>query len=296
MENPQVICFGEVLWDLLPAGKIAGGAPMNVAFQLNQLGVLVSMVSRIGRDALGAELKQFLSNKNISVGMVQEDPHYPTGTVKVELDAVGHPNYEIVQQVAWDFIEAEDAVIQALKQSSAFVFGSLAARTETSKNTLQTLIQHASFRVLDVNLRAPFYSKSLLDELLPLADFVKMNDAELDQIAAWYGFEGAMQEKMTAIKSTNNLQILVVTRGEAGAIVLDDTGFYNHSGYSVQVQDTIGSGDAFLAGFLSQYLLQKPPAFCLDFACKMGAFVATKRGGTPELNLSELDAIEPKGL
>ena len=303
MPAPQVLCFGEILWDLLPSGKVAGGAPMNVAFQLNQLGVPTGMVSRIGTDDLGREIFDFLKGKNVPTEWVQHDVEHPTSIVQVELDAKGHPKYEIVQNVAWDFIAADDGAVQAVKNAQALVFGSLAARSETSKNTLLALIENAPFRVLDTNLREPFFSKKLLDELLPKAHLVKMNDEELDIIADWHGIENVgrvqnpadvhanLQAKMSALKKAFQLDVLVVTRGKDGAISLGETGFCNHTGYRVRVQDTIGSGDAFLAGYLSQFLANNTPEKCLDFACKMGAYVATKRGGTPEMDAREFATL-----
>lgn len=288
MNTPRVICFGEILWDLLPSGKVPGGAPMNVAYQLNQLGTPAGMISRIGTDDLGREIATFLQEKNVPTEWVQRDMDHPTGIVRVEFDAKGHPQYEIVQHTAWDFIRAEFPAVEAVKNAEAVVFGSLAARSEQSKTALLTLLGQAQMRVFDVNLRTPFYSKALLEELLPMADIVKMNDDELEIIAAWYGFRGEQKEKMQQVKKAAQLDLLVVTRGDKGAICLDDTGYRGHPGYRVQVQDTIGSGDAFLAGFLSQFLAGQPADACLDFACKMGAYVATQRGGTPPVNLTEL--------
>jgi len=286
MKNPQVICFGETLWDLLPSGKIAGGAPMNVAFQLTQLGVPVGMISRIGDDNLGAEILDFLNEKNLPTGFVQRDKKHPTGIVKVELNDRGQPQYEIVEGVAWDFIEAEKWAIEAVTNAEAFVFGSLVARGEKSRETLLEFIENARFRVLDVNLRKPFYSKKLLDELLGKANFVKMNDEELDIISGWRNVGSSnVETKMHALKNAFQLDLLVVTRGEKGALSLGATGFCSHDGVKVEVVDTIGAGDAFLAGYLYKFLHKKSPAECLDFGCQMGAFVATRRGGTPQLEM-----------
>lgn len=286
MNNLQAICFGEILWDLLPSGKIAGGAPMNVAFHLNQLGVAVGMISRIGTDDLGKEIFDFLQSKKVPTMLVQHDCVNPTGIVNVELDEKGHPKYEIVQDVAWDFIESEKNAQEAVQNADMLVFGSLVARAEKSQKSLLNLIEKARFRVFDVNLRQPFFSQKLLFELLPKANLVKMNDTELDIIADWHGCTtGGQQDKMTTLKNALGLDLLVVTLGENGAISLGAMGFVSHPGVKVQVMDTIGSGDAFLAGYLSKFLQKKSPAECLEFGCQIGAFVATQRGGTPILNV-----------
>jgi len=285
MSQPTVICFGEILWDLLPSGKVAGGAPMNVAFQLKQLGVSVGMISRVGKDDLGDEILRFLQEKKVPTDFVQRDQTHPTGTVKVEWDKKGHPVYEIVPTVAWDFIEADHQAIEAVKNAQVMVFGSLVSRCETSKNALLTLMENARLRVLDVNLRKPFFSKDLLVELLQKAQIVKMNDDELAIISTWLGFAGEEEQQMSRVKSHFQLDLLIVTRGEKGALTLGATGLCRHPGCCIEVADTIGSGDAFLAGYLSKFLSKNTPDECLDFACRMGAFVATQRGGTPVLNI-----------
>lgn len=280
----RVVCFGEVLWDLLPSGKIAGGAPMNVAFHLNQLGVPAAMVSRVGRDDLGREILAFLAGKNIDTGLVQHDDTFPTGIVKVTLDDKGHPAYEIVQPVAWDFIRAEQAALDTVENADLLVFGSLAARNNTTKETLMALLERAAYRVFDVNLRSPFYSQELLEELIRKADLLKMNDHELDILSGWRHFGGGEKERMASFLEHFHLDGILVTKGDKGAVFYDKSGFYQHPGFPVKVQDTIGSGDAFLAGFLSQALSGKKQEERLAFACSMGAFVATQKGGTPEIN------------
>ncbi len=293
--KPQVICFGEVLWDLLPTGKVAGGAPMNVAFQLNQLGITAGMISRIGTDELGKEISDFLKNKNVPTKWVQQDEAHPTGIVQVELNEKGHPQYDIVSDVAWDFIATENNALEVVKNADAFVFGSLVARNEASKNTLLTMLEYAAIRVFDVNLRQPFFSKEMIGKLLLQADIVKMNDDELEIIAGWQGYSGDFREKMSAIKKNFQIDLLVVTQGAEGATSLGESGFCKHAGYCVRVQDTIGSGDAFLAGYLSQFFAQCTPEKCLDFACKMGAYVATKRGGTPVFHSPEFAKLSLSG-
>lgn len=282
MPAPQIICFGEVLWDLLPSGKIAGGAPMNVAFHLNQLGVPAGMVSRVGSDELGSELLGFLQDKQIPTGLIQTDGTYPTGTVKVTLDAGGHPSYEIVRPSAWDYIDCETAAENAVQHADMLVFGSLVCRHGKSRETLEKLIGLANYKVFDVNLRQPFFSENLIRELLLKADLVKMNDDELATITGWLNIGGDDAQRMASLLLRFDLQGIIVTRGAQGAAFHDGDHYYEMPGIRVTVQDTIGSGDAFLAGFLSRKLTNATPETCLEFAGKMGAFVATQKGGTPE--------------
>lgn len=291
MKNPVVICFGEVLWDLLPTGKIAGGAPMNVAYQTNNLGMQSRMISRVGTDALGQSLLAFLQEKGVSNDLVQTDSNYPTGVVNVTLDEKGIPSYEIVQPAAWDHIELSEKMLETVSHANALVFGSLSCRSTNSKETLLALIEKAPLRVFDVNLRAPFYSQELLEALLPKANIVKVNDIELAILAEWYGMEGTESEQMAALQKKFGFDRIIVTKGEHGAACLSKAGYASVPGVSVKVQDTIGSGDAFLSGFLSQFFAGSGDQECLRFANALGALTATKAGGTPNISSEEIQAF-----
>jgi fructokinase len=288
MPNHSIVCFGEVLWDLLPSGKIAGGAPMNVAYHAKVFGLQSQMVSRVGVDDLGRELMAFLSDKGIQTNLVQRDHTFSTGTVNVRLDEKGTPSYEIVQPAAWDNIHPDEAAKQAVKNADAFVFGSLACRTERTKKTLLELLELARERVFDVNLRPPFFSQNLLEELLQKATVVKMNDEELSTISGWYGASGDELANMDFLKKRFHLDALIVTKGAEGAAFLNGNGHYTHPGFKVKVQDTIGSGDAFLGAFLSKALAGVAAPECLEFACAAGAFVATKKGATPDYEVADI--------
>lgn len=291
MSKPTIICFGEVLWDLLPSGKIAGGAPMNVAFHANQFGLNSKMISRIGQDGLGEELLDFLNQKGVSTQFVQADGSFPTGIVNVVLDEKGSPSYEIVQPAAWDFVQPDAGMLDAVRQADVLVFGSLACRNGITKQTLLELLGAAKLRVLDVNVRQPYFSKGLLEELLSQADIVKMNDEELELISGYWIELHDPLEQMVFLKNKFGLETLIVTRGSNGAACLDASGYCEQAGYRVTVKDTIGSGDSFLAAFLSKLLNAESTAECLRFACAIGALVASKQGGTPLLSQAEIDSI-----
>lgn len=288
MFKPTVISFGEVLWDILPTGKQPGGAPMNVAYHLQTLGFQAGMISKVGNDKLGAELKEFLAEKGVSTRLLQTDMTFPTGTVNVQLDDEGFPSYEIVQPVAWDYIHPTDEATEAVKNADALVFGSLACRSETSRKALFHFLTVAKKKVFDVNLRQPFVSQELVENLLPKADIVKMNDEELDLICGWYVHDMGEAAQMEFLKNKFGLDALIITKGAEGAVAVDGSGLYAQTGFKVTVQDTIGSGDAFLAGFLSKYLTQEPIQQCLEFASYLGAFVATQKGATPNYSPTDL--------
>ena len=287
-ETPKIVCFGEVLWDFLPSGKVAGGAPMNVAYHATQLGIYAQMISRIGRDELGESLVDFLNKKGVDTKLVQADDTFSTGTVNVALDANDSPTYEIVTPVAWDYIHLDQMNKSAVKNADAFVFGSLSARNKTSRNTLLELLNLAKLKVFDVNLRPPYYDETLIMQLLKLADIVKMNVEELETIGKWMRIKETEVNTAIEIKKQFDWEQLIVTRGAKGAWLLNENGMISSPGITIQVEDTIGSGDSFLAAFLCNYLQKVSHEKCLQFASLTGAYVATQKGGTPEFSETQV--------
>ncbi len=278
----NIVCFGEVLWDLLPSGKIAGGAPMNVAVHANQLGLNASMISAVGNDELGEGIKNFLESRNLSIENIQTLNEHQTGIVEVVLDEKGSPSYTIIEPVAWDFITLTDLALKSVEEADALIFGSLALRNEVAKNSLFQLQKKAKLKVLDINLRQPFYSQTLTKELFEIADIVKVNDEELEMICAWYAQSGDELSNAKFLKNTFNLKGIIVTRGGNGAFFIDENDeMSEHQGFKVKVNDTIGSGDSFLAAFITKWLNGVSASKSLEFACAVGAYVATQKGATP---------------
>ncbi|HPI12331.1 MAG TPA: carbohydrate kinase [Catalimonadaceae bacterium] len=293
MNHPNLVCFGEILWDVLPTGKIAGGAPMNVAYHANNMGLTTTMISRAGDDESGRELIGFLNGKGLDTGYIQTDPVQQTGIVQVTLNEKGSATYEIVQPVAWDYINITEEAVSLVSQADAFVFGSLACRNTESKNTLLKLIESAKLKVFDVNLRTPFYDVELVEELLLKADVLKLNDEELEIIAAWIGIEGDELEQAEFVRTKYRIDTLILTKGRKGAVCLTEEGYHSHPGFSIKVKDTIGAGDAFLAAFMVKTLNGFSVSDSLEFACGMGALAATKAGGMPEITQNEIQNFIP---
>lgn len=291
MKMKQILCFGEVLWDMLPSGKKPGGAPMNVAFHSNNFGIKSSLISSIGKDDLGQELLDFLQKKKIDIRLIQINEQYPSSTVQVQLDEKGHASYEIVAPVAWDFIQITTESLDAVKQCDAFIFGSLALRSQTSRTSFQEYIKHAKLKILDVNLRAPHYSQSLVDWLFSEADIVKLNDEELALIGSWFTNAEKLEDKAHALTEKYQWQTLIVTQGGDGAFVVEKGIVYKQGGVPIQVEDTVGSGDSFLAAFITHKLHGLEIEDCLKYACATGAFVATKKGGTPVFNKQDIESF-----
>lgn len=280
MTSTTVICFGEILWDVLPTSKQPGGAPMNVAVHLRNFGLTAQLISRVGNDALGRELLEFLREKHLPTAYVQLGATHLTGIAKANLTDRNEVVYKILQPVAWDHIEY-DASLEPLYQKSILVYGSLAARSQTSRNTLNRLLDQAALNVFYVNLRAPHYTPLEVTYLLQKADILKINHNELAEIVGWYTGPLAERDAMQYLRDRFKLKTVCVTRGENGAIMLTNDGFAEHPGFNVKVEDTIGSGDSFLAAFLYKTLQGETPKKILEFACAAGAYVATQRGATP---------------
>jgi len=296
MQPVQIVCFGEVLWDILPQEKMPGGAPMNVALHLHSLDIPSAIISRTGDDELGAELRSYLELRMVPTDWIQVDPRQPTGKVIADLSDRDEVHYEIAKPVAWDYIEASPEAVRLVEQADALVYGSLACRTPTSRNTLMALLEKAAWKVFDVNLRKPHFEKAVLVDLLERSDLVKMNEEELNHIAGWYSSASAMEEQLSVLRDHFQLDALLVTRGKAGSAYFDGQGVLHQQAYAVTVEDTIGSGDAFLAGFLSRRIQGADPGESLAFASATGALVASRIGGTPLINTGEIKALMARNL
>lgn len=286
--NFPVVCFGETLWDFLPGGKMPGGAPVNVAYHLKQLGKNPAVVTRIGNDELGKELKEVYQSKNIDTRYFQIDNEHATGKVFPRLKEDHEVEYEIVQPVAWDFIESNKEVEQVISAADYFVFGTLASRNEKTRNSLFHYIEFAKTKVLDINLRPPHFTKKLVIELMEHADFLKLNLSELHLICGWFADLQSNEEMVKLLTGKFHLQSIVVTKGSDGAMLFMKEKFYFHPGYSVKVADTIGSGDSFLAAILSKLMDGASPEDALDFASALGAFIASRSGACPDYEISDV--------
>ncbi|WP_448701146.1 carbohydrate kinase [Mucilaginibacter sp. AW1-3] len=285
----QVLCFGEVLWDTFGNEKKPGGAPMNVALHLTKQGVGSSLLSRIGNDKEGHELAEFLKLHNLHSGLVQVDEKLPTCEVEVQLDAQHQATYTIPKPVSWDNIKADETLAERIKHIDVIVFGSLACRCKTSRNTLLDLFERKMLKVFDVNLRHPHYEQATIQTLAAVADVIKMNEEEANLLIGSYN--EPLKDKIIEFQRKFHSQTICVTRGENGAIVWHDEVFYEHPGFSVDVVDTVGAGDAFLATFIAGLLNKQPIEQLLERACAVGAYVTTQRGANPvysEASISEI--------
>lgn len=274
------ICFGEVLWDMLPSGKVAGGAPMNVAFRLKELQNDVRLFTAIGKDELGTELLEILKGMQLSKD-VHTSEYLPTGTVAVELSEVGNATYTIVDGVAWDDIPVAEISTKPFQ----LIFGSLALRSEKNQATILKLIDLATEVVFDINLRAPFYSWELIHQFIQEANLVKMNEDEFDWICDQLHItENNPNLRLSQLDRCYPHKIWCITKGENGAAYFEDGKYYEQTGFHTLVCDTIGAGDAFLAGLLHRRQQKASPQDFLRFACKIGSIVAGQKGASQALD------------
>ena len=287
------ICYGEVLWDVLPEGPQPGGAPLNVAYHLTKLGVTTSIISKIGNDDNGHKLEDLIDNWGIKKQFLQVDGQYPTSEVIAKMNNGNEVSYEIVFPVAWDFITNSDHIKQELTSASYFVYGSLASRNTVTRNTLFELLESDAIKVFDINLRPPFIGHELLRSLLEKADIVKFNQAELEMVQILFnGSLGNEASQIRFIMERFDIREVIITKGESGASYYTGANAYHLWGNEVKVMDTIGSGDSFLAAFIAGHYHKLQPEILLKNAIAMGAFIATKKGGCPEYQLTEYEKFK----
>lgn len=280
-----IVGLGELLWDLLPAGKQLGGAPANFAYHASMLGNTGITASRVGADALGKEAIDYLTQLQLSTEYIQVDPTATTGTVAVQLSQSGEPSYTITTDVAWDFLEWTTAWQELANKTDAVCFGSLAQRSPQSRETIRQFLQNTranALRVFDVNLRQSFYSSDLLAESFRLAHIAKLNEGELREIGNQSGVEATTDREIARrLLLDFDLQLLCVTRGDHGSLLVTKAETVEHDGYKVEVCDTIGSGDAFTATLIHYYLNGSSLREISDNANRVGAWVASQAGATP---------------
>ena len=286
----SIICFGEILWDVLPSGRYPGGAPFNVAYHLHRLGARVVLASAVGSDGLGRELLERLAAWGIDTGSVTLSTTLPTGTVEATLGATGDARYRIAAPVAWDAITVDGELLTEAGRAKAVVFGSLALREEHNRRALESLLDSASsstWRVFDVNLRAPHVDLALVGRYAQRVDLLKLNSAEAARIA-----EGAIEqpgleeEHARVLASRTGARCVCVTAGERGAGLLRDGHWSWEAGRCVRVVDTVGAGDAFLARLLRGLVAGEGAASALAGACRLGEWVASRQGVTPDYDAS----------
>ncbi|MCJ7473256.1 MAG: carbohydrate kinase [Actinobacteria bacterium] len=285
----KIIGLGEILWDMLPEGKKLGGAPANFAYYVSKLGQIGIITSRVGNDSLGKEILESMEKLNLNNKYIQIDPNYPTSTVSVKLDSNGQPDYVIHQNVAWDSLDFNESWKHLAKEADVICFGTLAQRSNKSKNTIFDFLKSArpeTIRLLDINIRQNFYSIEVIEESIKLSNILKLNINELKIIRNLFNYSNNKNEIDLCLEIINDfkLDLLCLTKGEKGSIVLNSKEYYEHQGYKVSIVDTVGAGDAFAAAMIVQYIKDKTLKEISDLANRLGSWVSSQSGPTPELS------------
>ena len=279
----KVVGIGEILWDMLPQGKQLGGAPANFAYHVCRLGGNGWAVSAISDDPLGNEINEILSTKNLHTALAEVSA--PTGTVQVTLDAAGVPSYDITENVAWDMIPFTPALEEMAKETEAVCFGTLAQRSEISRNTIMKFISFMpadSLKVYDINLRQNYYSEEIISRSLEVSDILKINDEELETVSALFGLEGSQTERCRALIERFSLKLVILTKGEKGSEVVTALAEHSVVPGKIEVADTVGAGDAFTAAFVVSYLRGESLAEAHEKAGEVSSYVCTKSGAMPD--------------
>jgi fructokinase len=281
----KVVGLGEVLWDLFPGRACLGGAPANFAYITTLMGDQGIVASRVGEDSRGLDALRRMEELGLDIDHVQTDRDHPTGTVKVELDGNGQPRFEIANPVAWDFLDCSEDWQRLAGEADAVCFGSLAQRSEKSHETIHNFLGSTSsdtLRVFDVNLRQSYYSADIVSDSMRLADIVKVNDEELPKIMSMTKI--AHKDELSSAKrliDAYELKVVCITRGGRGSLLVRNGDSSAHPGFKVRVADTVGSGDAFTAGLVHEYLHGASLDLMNEVANLVGAWVASEVGAMP---------------
>lgn len=280
--KPIVVGIGELLWDILPTGKKAGGAPINFVYHATQLGAEGYAISAVGKDELGEEIVQELDNNHIAYCIESVD--YPTGTVEVTLEK-GIPTYNIIENVAWDHIPVSSKAIEIVKEAKAICFGTLAQRNKDSQKALTELLSYApedALRFFDINIRQNYYSKELILDLLEKANILKINDEELEMLRPMMGLEGDYEVCCKALLEKYGLKYVILTAGSKFSAIYSTDENSVIGTPKVAVADTVGAGDSFSGAFVYSILAGKSLKEAHRKAVNTAAFVCSKEGAWPE--------------
>ncbi len=266
---------------------------MNVAYHLNKLQVQAHLVSRTGQDEPGKQLRNLLTEWGLPVTYCGTDAVYPTSEVHARVNAHHEVSYEILYPVAWDFISYQSRYSDLLASADALVFGSLVTRNETSRATLFKLLEKSGYNVFDVNLRAPHYAPEHVKQLLQATDLLKLNEHELILITDWLSSSCSSEaDRIQLLQEKFGIQEIIVTKGSRGASFFTPHAQLDCAACKVEVADTVGSGDAFLAAFLAKRLQGNTAEVALAYAAALGGFVTRNHGACPDYTLSELEEFK----
>lgn len=296
MTKPALMVgLGEVLWDILPSGKVLGGAPANFAYMTNVLGDQGIVASRVGEDGLGREARKVMQELGLNTSYVQQDERHQTGTATVVIDHGGQPTFTIRNHVSWDFLEWTQAWEELSAKTDVVCFGSLAQRSATAATTIERFLQNTpkrALRICDVNLRQSFYDRDVLRKSFRLAHIVKLNEHEIVEVSSLFKMGTGKEETLAKrLLQEFELRLVCVTRGARGSVLVSKGETIEHPGFRVKVADAVGAGDAFTACLAHEYLNGRDLRQISEAANRFASWVATQTGATPPISSNQLHKI-----
>ncbi|MEM9281649.1 MAG: carbohydrate kinase [Verrucomicrobiota bacterium] len=285
--KPRIISLGEVLWDLFPSGARFGGAPANFACHAAALEGEVTMISAVGADDQGREALTILESFGIKTNLVQTKKNLPTGSVSIEIDHNGKPSYTIHEDIAWDYLEWDHEIESEINRADAIYFGTLGQRHSISRATIRQAVEFASNhgipRILDVNLRSPFFDDSLIMESIEAASVLKLSDDEFEAVISACRITTTKnhEDSLRSLLDKCGLDLVVMTRGADGALLVTGDEIIDQPGIPTSVYDTVGAGDAFTASLVHGILREDPYPIILREACSLASEVCSRPGAVP---------------
>lgn len=288
MNQHRIISFGEVLWDLFPESARFGGAPANFACHAAAQGGDVTMISAVGDDDRGQEAIEILKEYGIQTDLIQISDTASTGSVGVELDDQAKPTFTIHENSAWDRVSWQSGIEDRIVNADLVYFGTLGQRNELSRTSIRRAMKMAQEagipRILDVNLRAPFFDPTMIRESIDHASILKLSDDELEEVcsACSVSLSGSPEESLLELLDLCQLDLVIMTRGANGALLVSPDQTYDQQGIPTAVLDTVGAGDSFTAAFATGMLRGDLYELILRNACETAAAVCAQIGAVPE--------------
>ena len=287
-QQPLVISMGEVLWDLFPAGPSFGGAAANFACHAAALGTRAVIVSAVGHDANGNQAREILAMLGVDLGLLQMVSNWPTGSVTVSLDAAGKPSFTINEDAAWDHLSWSAELAATIAAADALYFGTLVQRGVESRGTIRRALALAKDagvpRVLDVNLRPPFFDDAMIRESIRWCSTLKLSDEEYPAVIAACEIPAmaGVVASLRILLERYGIDLVALTRGADGALLVSRDEVIDQSGIATEVCDTVGAGDAFTAALVTGLLAGNPLTSIALHACETAALVCSQPGAVPQ--------------
>ena len=290
----KVLGFGAVLWDEIDGRLNIGGAVFNLVAHTQRLGSNSGFITAVGNDELGKETLQIIRANGVDASLIRL-VDIPTCVVKVTLGPDGTPSYSIPEFTSWDLIDIDEKALTEVNEAcyDYFSFGTIEQRNPLSRNSLHAILDRCTFGhvFLDLNLRLHYFSNEVLRYSLQACDILKLNEEEAQRVAETFGFDHRYESLARSMHKEFDIELICITEGERGAFLWSGEGSEYCRGYTVDVVDTVGAGDAFSAGLLHEHYRGVSLSETGDFACRLGALIASKRGAIPRYNRSDIDML-----